>query len=310
LESVRTSVVTHRGCYGECNFCAIAIHQGRTVQSRSIASIVDEVTRLTQSHSFNGTISDLGGPTANMYGFECKKKLIKGPCERKRCLFPEVCHTLKPNHSKYLELLDAVSQINGVQHVFISSGIRPDLIYADQKNGRTFLEKLTLKHTSGYLKLAPEHFSTTVLNAMGKNTRSFFEVLHKDFYIICKQNHLKQYIIAYLMVGHPGEGHEENKELAQRIWHYFKEKEQPIQIFTPTPSTISTTMFYSGFDPITGKRMKRITTEKERNTLKKRALLQLREDGNNGKNEGAGERKTSKRVPAKRSKHTRRTKRR
>lgn len=310
LEAVRATVVTHRGCYGECNFCAIAIHQGRTVQSRSISSIVDEVTLLTQRDSFNGTITDLGGPTANMYGFECQRKLRMGPCEHKRCLFPEVCDALNANHGNYLELLEAVSQIDGVKHVFISSGIRPDLIYSDHKNGSEFLKQLTLKYTSGYLKLAPEHFSTNVLNVMGKNNKSTFEKLYNDFYQLCKQKSIKQFIIAYLMVGHPGEGLDENIELAENIRRYFKEKEQPIQIFTPTPSTVSTTIFYSGYDPFTGKRIKVEKKDKDRNAFKKRALLKLREDGNSGKNEGVGQRKTSKRIQAEGSGHTRRTKRR
>ena len=303
LESVRSTIVTHRGCYGECNFCAIALHQGRTVQSRSINSIIQEVTRLTESNSFKGTITDLGGPTANMYGFECAKKELKGPCENQRCLFPNVCHSLKPNHEKYLVLLDEVSKIDGVNHVFISSGIRPDLIYSDEHNGKAFLEKLVRNHTSGYLKLAPEHFSKRVLNAMGKDTGSYFEKIFKDFYQLCKKNNKNQFIMAYLMVGHPGEGLDENLELAQNIRFYFKDKEQPIQIFTPTPSTTSTTIFYTGYDPFSGKKINVVKKNKERNTYKKRALLQLREDEKIEKNEGVGKRKTRKRFQTKGSRN-------
>jgi len=310
LEAVRTTIVTHRGCYGECNFCAIALHQGRTVQSRSISSIVNEVTVLAQKDAFNGTITDLGGPTANMYGYECTRKKTIGPCEHKRCLFPDVCAQLQPNHKNYLDLLAAVSKVEGVKHVFISSGIRPDLIYRDKTNGQKFLKELILKHTSGYLKLAPEHFSNQVLTVMGKNTKIDFEQIFRDFYNICRENDRKQFITAYLMVGHPGEGENENKELAQNVQRFFRLKEQPVQIFTPTPSTISTTIFYTEYDPLTGKKIKVIKRDKERNKFKKRALLKLREDGNNGKNEGLGERNTKKRVQTKRSKHTRRAKRR
>ena len=310
LEAVRTTIVTHRGCYGECNFCAIALHQGRTVQSRSISSIVSEVAVLAQKGTFNGTITDLGGPTANMYGYECNKKKSIGPCENKRCIFPQVCEQLQPNHGNYLDLLAAVSKVQGINHVFISSGIRPDLIYTDKINGRKFLTELILKHTSGYLKLAPEHFSVQVLKAMGKNTKSDFERIFRDFYAICRENDKKQFITAYLMVGHPGEGEKENKELAQYVQRFFRHNEQPVQIFTPTPSTISTSIFYTECDPLTGNKIKVIKRDKERNRFKSRALLKLREDVNNGENEGTGKRKTSKRIQAKGSGKTRRVKRR
>jgi len=310
LESVRTTIVTHRGCYGECNFCAIALHQGRRVQSRSMDSIVEEVTRLTQTDSFKGTISDLGGPTANMYGFECELKKRLGPCENKRCLFPHVCEGLKPNHEKYLSLLDKVSKVDGVKHLFISSGIRPDLIYSDEQNGKAFLKKLTLNHTSGLLKLAPEHFSKNVLDAMGKNTSAYFEAIYRDFYLLCKRHGRKQFIIAYLMVGHPGEGIEENLELTHNIKRLFMDKEQPVQIFTPTPSTLSTTIFYTGYDPFSGKRIKVLKKDKERNQYKQRALLKLREDEKIEKNEGIGKGKASKRVHTKGSRNTRGHKRR
>jgi len=310
LDAVQTSIVTHRGCYGECNFCAIALHQGRMVQSRSPESIVKEVELLTQMESFKGTISDLGGPTANMYGYECQRKIRWGPCENKRCLYPVVCPSLKPNHENYLSLLQAVSNVKGVKHVFISSGIRPDLIYSDEKNGKLFLKILTLEHTSGYLKLAPEHFSKPVLKTMGKNTKESFEAIFKDFNRLCRQNNKQQFITAYLMVGHPGEGEYENLELVENITRFFKKKEQPVQIFTPTPSTLSTTIFYTGIEPFTREKIKVMRKAKERNIFKKRALLKAREDVQNETNEGISQRKTRKRIHNERSADPRGTKRR
>jgi uncharacterized radical SAM protein YgiQ len=244
-----------------------------------------------------------------MYGYDCEKKIKSGPCDNKRCLFPHVCHALKPNHENYLKLLNAVSKIQGVKHIFISSGIRPDLIYADNKNGKHFMKQLVLKHTSGLLKAAPEHFSVDVLNAMGKNTKQDFEKFFRDFYSICNAAGKTQHISAYLMVGHPGETKSENMELAAEIKRHFKNHKQPIQIFTPTPSTISTTMYYTGIDPITMKKIYVSKKEKERTEFKKRALSELREDEKNGNNESTGKRKTGKRVHTKRSSNSRRPKR-
>jgi uncharacterized radical SAM protein YgiQ len=310
LESIMTSIITHRGCYGECNFCAIALHQGRTIQSRSINSIVLEVEALSYREEFHGTISDLGGPTANMYGYDCAKKVKSGPCVDKRCLFPNVCKNLKPNHENYLKLLTAVTKVQGVKHIFISSGIRPDLIYADGKNGKHFMNQLVLKHTSGLLKAAPEHFSVEVLNTMGKNTKADFERFFRDFYTICTNAGKTQHITAYLMVGHPGEGKRQNIELSAEIKKHFKEHKQPIQIFTPTPSTISTTMYYTEFDPETMKKILITKKEKERTEFKKRALSELREDEKHGNNESIGKRKTGKRVHTKGSPHSGRSQRR
>ncbi|HOO34206.1 MAG TPA: YgiQ family radical SAM protein [Thermotogota bacterium] len=310
LDSIATSIITHRGCYGECNFCAIALHQGRTIQSRSISSIVSEVEALTERDDFHGTISDLGGPTANMYGYDCEKKIKSGPCADKRCIFPTVCKALKPNHENYLRLLNTVAKIQGVKYIFISSGIRPDLIYADDKNGKHFMKQLVLKHTSGLLKAAPEHFSNDVLNRMGKNTKTDFERFFRDFYTICNDAGKTQHITAYLMVGHPGEGKKENVELSSEIRKFFKDHKQPIQIFTPTPSTLSTTMYYTELDPDTMKKINTVKKEKERTDFKKRALLELREDEKNGNNESIGKRETGKRLHTKGSPNSGRSQRR
>ncbi len=167
-ETIGFSISTHRGCYGECNFCAIAVHEGRTIRWRSQDSIVREAERLTQLDGFKGYIQDVGGPTANMYGFECKKKLDRGVCEDKRCIYPSVCRALKPDHGPQVELLRRLRHIAGIKKAFVASGIRYDMILADQNNGKKYLGEIVAHHVSGQLKVAPEHTSPRVLAAMGK----------------------------------------------------------------------------------------------------------------------------------------------
>ncbi len=248
-ESIKSSITSHRGCYGECNFCAITIHQGRTVQSRSIKSVVEEAQIVSSSSSFSGYISDVGGPTANMYGYECEKKRHTSPCVEKRCLYPSVCKSLGVDHGQYLQLLKRVGDLPNVKGVFVSSGIRPDLIYADKTNGKNFLFQLVSSYTSGLLKLAPEHFSNKVLERMAKPSFDSFSKMYDDFYKICKSVGKEQYISAYIMVAHPGETKQDNLYLKEMMKRYFPKVAQPVQIFTPTPSTVSTTMYYTGLDP-------------------------------------------------------------
>ena len=170
LETIRFSIPLHYGCYGECHFCAITVHQGRTVRWRSEGSVLREARLISTLPGFKGYIHDLGGPTANMYGFECRKKLEKGACKDRRCLFPEVCPSLKPDHAAYLKLVRAVESLPAVQKVFINSGIRYDLILADRKSGQPFLKKLVSDHVSGQMKIAPEHTEKNVLEKMGKHS--------------------------------------------------------------------------------------------------------------------------------------------
>jgi uncharacterized radical SAM protein YgiQ len=181
LETIKFSISTHQGCYGECNFCAIGIHEGRTVRWRSELSILTEAEKLTREPDFKGYILDVGGPTANMYGFECDKKLKHGVCQERRCIFPDICQQLKIDHSKQLELLRQIRKIKGVKKVFFASGIRYDLIQKDHKSGQQYFRELVEHHISGQLKVAPEHSEDHVLKMMGKQNIDSLLRLKKRF---------------------------------------------------------------------------------------------------------------------------------
>ncbi len=194
LETIRFSLATHRGCYGECNFCAIAVHQGRTVSWRSKDSILKEAGQLVRHPAFKGMINDVGGPTANMYGFECDKKSDTGVCRKKRCLFPTICAHLPIDHSPQVQLLRAIRKIKGVRKVVVASGIRYDMILADKKNGRKYLEEIIRYHVSGQMKIAPEHCVDSVLDCMGKpGTRDLLK-FRELFYALTKKSRLKQFL--------------------------------------------------------------------------------------------------------------------
>jgi len=253
LETIRFSVATHRGCYGECNFCAIAVHQGRTVQSRTQASILREVKEITAHPAFKGIISDVGGPTANMYGFECLKKQVKGACRDKRCLHPEICDHLKVDHRHQIDLLKSIREIEGVRHVFVASGIRYDLILSDQKNGLRYLTDVVLRHTSGQMKIAPEHTENDVLDLMGKPGMDSLIEFKRLFDAICQTSGKQLYLSYYFMAAHPGctEAHMSRlKTFVSRHLHLIPEQ---VQVFTPTPSTVSTLVYHTGVHPASGK---------------------------------------------------------
>ncbi len=254
LDTIRFSVTTHRGCYGECNFCAIAVHQGRTVQNRSEDSIVKEVAQFSNHPSFKGIISDVGGPTANMYGFECKKKLSKGSCQDKRCLFSNSCPTLPVNHDKQISLLKKLRQLDGVKKVFVASGIRYDLILADKKNGKHYLRELIRHHISGQMKIAPEHCSENVLRYMGKPSVKTLREFRTLFEMLIKSEKQKLFLTYYMIAAHPGCSAKEMKELLQFSRKELKIIPRQIQLFTPTPSTWSTLMYWTGKDPWTGQK--------------------------------------------------------
>ncbi len=249
LETIRFSVSTHRGCYGECNFCAIAVHEGRTVRWRSQESILAEAETLTHLPGFKGYIQDLGGPTANMYGFECRKKLERGACEDRRCLYPAVCPALKPNHDPQVRLLRAVRSIPGVKKVFVASGLRYDMILEDKAHGDAYLEEIVTHHVSGQLKVAPEHSENHVLARMGKPGQDSLLRFKRRFDELSSRAHKDQYLTYYLIAAHPGCTEADMarlKQFASQELHLLPEQ---VQIFTPTPSTYSSLMYYTGLDP-------------------------------------------------------------
>lgn len=255
MDTIKNSVTTHRGCYGECNFCAIAIHQGRTVVSRSEKSIIDEVKLLVNSKNFKGNISDVGGPTANMYNIECSKKLKLGACSDKRCLFPKKCPALKVDHKSQVDLLKKLNNIEKVKKIFIASGIRYDMILDDKKCGDQYLEELIKNHISGQMKIAPEHTEDKVLNLMGKDGKNKLKEFKNKFYEINKKFNKSQFLTYYLIAAHPGCEENDMKDLKKFASMELKVNPEQVQIFTPTPSTYSTLMYYTELDPFTGKKL-------------------------------------------------------
>lgn len=252
LETIRFSISTHRGCYGECAFCAISVHQGRTVQWRTQASILAEVKAITAHPAFKGIISDVGGPTANMYGFECRKKQVKGACGDKRCLYPGVCDQLTVDHRRQIDLLAAIRNLQAVRHVFVASGIRYDLILSDRKNGMRYLTDLTRYHTSGQMKIAPEHTENDVLELMGKPGTDSLIAFKRLFDEICKSSGKQLYLTYYFMAAHPGCTEAHMSRLKTFVSRHLRLIPEQVQIFTPTPSTVSTLIYHVGVHPASG----------------------------------------------------------
>ncbi len=255
LDTIRFSVATHRGCYGECNFCSIAVHQGRTVRWRSEASIVAEVEEIAALPDFKGYIHDVGGPTANMYGIECTKKLEKEACQHRRCLFPEICEHLPIDHGKQLRLLRRLREVEGVKAVFIGSGIRHDMVLADRRHGDRYLREVVRHHVSGQMKAAPEHVAPHVLRLMGKPGPEDLLTFVDRFYELTREAGKEQYLTYYLIAAHPGCSDEDMHALRRFASQELHVRPEQVQIFTPLPSTYSTLMYYTGRDPFSGKRL-------------------------------------------------------
>jgi uncharacterized radical SAM protein YgiQ len=253
LDTIRFSITTHRGCYGECNFCSIAVHQGRTVRDRSEESILGEAKAISELPGFKGYILDVGGPTANMYGIECDTKLEQGGCENKRCLFPQICKNLKVSHEKQLQLLRKIRRIPGVKKVFVASGLRYDLILHDRTHGLPYLKELVSHHVSGQLKIAPEHTEDKVLRQMGKPGRQQLQDFKDLFYSLNQKAGKKQFLTYYLIAAHPGCETTDMSRLREFTSKELKVQPEQVQIFTPIPSTYSTLMYYTGIDPFSGK---------------------------------------------------------
>ena len=253
LETIQFSIPTHRGCYGECNFCAIAVHEGRTVSSRSEASILDEAEKMTHHPAFKGIIRDIGGPTANMYQIECAKKTTSGACPDKRCIFPEICPVLKINHTPQVTLLKKVRAIPGVRKVFVGSGIRYDMVMADQACGLTYMKELVNHHVSGQLKVAPEHTDPYVLQMMGKPSPESLNKFKRKFEEYSKEVGKDQFLTYYLIAAYPGCSDREMKKLKEYATNQLHVSPEQVQVFTPTPSTYASVMYYTEKDPFTGK---------------------------------------------------------
>ncbi len=275
LKEVKFSLASSRGCFGECAFCALTFHQGRVVSARSHQSIIDEAKILTADPDFKGYIHDVGGPTANFRAPACQKQLESGACKNKRCLAPKPCKNLNVDHSDYVALLKKLTQLPGVKKVFVRSGIRFDYVMADPD--KTFLKELVANHVSGQLKVAPEHVSPAVLEVMGKPERAVYDRFVKAYNDENKRQGKKQFLVPYLMSSHPGSALKEAIELAEycRDLGYMP---QQVQDFYPTPSTISTCIYYTGIDPRT---MKSVYVPKSpHEKALQRALIQYRNPKN------------------------------
>lgn len=278
LDTIKTSVTTHRGCYGECNFCAIAIHQGRTVISRTEDSIVDEIKEITKMKKFKGNIADVGGPTANMYQVECKKKLKFGACQERRCLYPQKCPALKIDHSKQIDLLKRLKGMDKIKKIFIASGIRYDMILDDKKCGQMYMEEIIKDHVSGQMKIAPEHTEDKVLSLMGKQGKAPLKEFKEKFYQINKKLGKKQFLTYYLIAAHPGCNEKDMLDLKRFASAELRVNPEQVQIFTPTPSTYSTLMYYTEMDPFTGKKL---FVEKDNGKKQKQKDILIPRENNN-----------------------------
>jgi uncharacterized radical SAM protein YgiQ len=275
LEEIRFSLTSNRGCFGECNFCALTMHEGRIVQARSHESILEEAKTMIQDPAFKGYIHDVGGPTAEFRRPACDKQLTHGACKMKRCLFPKPCSNLVVDHSDYLKLLRELRALPKVKKVFVRSGFRFDYLMADKN--REFLRELCKYHVSGQLRVAPEHISDNVLKEMGKPPVSVYNAFVDEFNKINEQLGLHQYVVPYLMSSHPGSTMKDAIALAEYIRKMGYMPEQ-VQDFYPTPGTVSTTMYYTGLDPLT---MQPVYVERDpHRKAMQRALIQFRDPKN------------------------------
>ena len=271
LDTIKFSVTSHRGCFGECNFCAITVHQGKYIQSRSEKSIISEIKKLSMKEDFKGYISDVGGPTANMYGMGCANKFLKSHCLKKRCLFPSICDNLALNHQRQIKLLKKIRKIEGIKKAFVASGIRYDLVMADKKDGKNYLKEIILHHVSGQLKIAPEHIEKKVLTLMGKGDNFYLAGFKKLFDHINHQANQKQFLTYYFIAAHPGCREEDMISLRQYIQRELRINPEQVQIFIPAPSTYSAVMYYTGIDPFSGNKI--FVEKKIKNKEKQKKLI-------------------------------------
>ncbi len=281
LETIKFSIATHQGCWGECNFCAIGVHQGRTVRTRSEASILQEAKAFTTYKDFKGIIADVGGPTANMYGYECDKKLKKGTCDHIRCVDAErLCKVMHVDHSRNINLLRRIREIPGIRKAFVASGVRYDFITADKQHGYAYLKEMVRHHISGQMKVAPEHTEQGVLELMGKPGKQTLVDFKKMYDRLNKEEGKKQFLTYYLIAAHPGCEEKDMHALKQFTTHELKMNPEQAQVFTPTPSTYSAVMYYTERDP---KTRKKIFVEKDtRRKEKQKAIVVKKETFKSG----------------------------
>lgn len=277
IQEVKYSLVSNRGCFGGCNFCALTFHQGRIIQVRSHESILQEAMKMTQDKDFKGYIHDVGGPTADFRQPACKKQLTHGVCKDRQCLFPTPCENMEADHGDYIALLRKLGRLPKVKKVFIRSGIRFDYVLADKKH--PFLRELCQYHISGQLKVAPEHVSNKVLEMMGKPRHQVYAEFTEKYKKMNRELHMDQYLVPYLMSSHPGSSMKEAVELAEYVRDLGYMPEQ-VQDFYPTPSTISTCMYHTGIDP---RNMDKVYVPKSMKEKElQRALIQYRNPKNYG----------------------------
>jgi uncharacterized radical SAM protein YgiQ len=275
LQTIQFSVTTHHGCYGECNFCAITVHQGRTIRSRSQKSIVEEIDQFKEHKDFKGIINDVGGATANMYGFECDKKLKSGVCQDIPCTSSQVCPILKPTHAPQIELLGKIRKLPHVKKAFVNSGIRYDLIQDDTKHGKQYLKTLVDHHISGQMKVAPEHTQQHILQLMGKPGKEELVKFKKLYDKLNKEEGKNQFLTYYLIAAHPGCKENDMKELKRFTTEELKMNPEQAQVFIPTPGTYSAVMYYTEMDP---KTRKKIFVEKDTRRKEKQKQIVVKKD--------------------------------
>lgn len=273
LETVRFSITSHRGCLGSCTFCSLSAHQGRIIQSRSVDSMVAEARRITQLPGFKGHITDVGGPTANMYGATCARLAAASPCRDRECLYPEPCPSLQRNLHRHLAALKAIQSLPGVKKVSIGTGLRFDLLSGTE--GKKYLQELCRSYISGQLRIAPEHVSESVLRRMRKSSYACYQEFRHDFYAINERLGKTQYLIPYFISGFPGCTVEDMLMLAEHIHHQERFLIRQVQDFTPLPMTAAATMYYTGIDPFTGEKLTVARAPAEKRL--QRALMQLRD---------------------------------
>ena len=276
LETIKFSIMTHHGCWGECNFCAIGVHQGRTIRTRSEDNILAEAKEFNKYKDYKGIISDVGGPTANMYGYECNKKLKLGTCDHQRCVdASHLCKSMKVDHSRNINLLRQVRQVDGVRKAFVASGVRYDLINADKKHGYEYLKEMVKHHISGQMKVAPEHTQQHVLELMGKPGKQELVDFKHLYDKLNKEEGKNQFLTYYLIAAHPGCDEKDMHELKRFTRDELQMNPEQAQVFTPTPGTYSAVMYYTEMDPIS---RKKIFVEKDTKRKEKQKQIVVAKD--------------------------------